>query len=111
VEAEYLDDHSDDSGVAGAIAIDLRQAIVRDVGWIAVEILLHKPGAFTEALAWYRKGTRLFGWVDGFPPNGRPVLLRGKAAEHLDPGRAPPNKALQLTSLSVGLRPPSGARS
>jgi len=25
--------------------------------------------------------------------------------------RTPPNKALQLTSLSVGLRPPSGARS
>jgi hypothetical protein len=72
---DYLEHHRDDVGVADAIAIDLHQDMIRDAAWIVIETVLARPGAFTDALAWYRKGTRLFGWVDGLPPNGRPVVL------------------------------------
>jgi hypothetical protein len=71
----YLERHPDDSGVSDGIAIDLHDAVKRDAAWIAIEILVDRLGVFRDALGWYRRGRRLFGWIDGLPPNSRSVIL------------------------------------
>ena len=71
----YLAERGEESGVGAAIAIDLLPVVQRDLAWAFFEQLFEEPGCFTQALSWYRKGRRLFGWISADPPHGKPVIL------------------------------------
>lgn len=53
---------------------DAAEAVVRDLGWAACELLAGEPGFFTSLLPWYDRGRWPIGW-DGEYPAGRLRVL------------------------------------
>lgn len=69
------DPEFDSAGVNAGIAIDVLQAVKRDVAWAVVEQQLASEGFFSDLLQWYARGRWPCGWIDGSPPQGRVLVV------------------------------------